>query len=119
MSKKNMTKKKPKGKTKWNKLKSLTEEQIISAAKPDPDAKPVSRAQLEKFKRVTPPAEINVRKLREKLHVSQTAFAEYFGVNIRTIQEWEQHRRTPNAIARNFLKIIEKAPKTVLKVLST
>ena len=113
-----MIKKKPKGKTNWNKLKFLTEKQVIAAAKSDPDAKPVTRTQLEKFKRVIPPKQINVKKLREKLHVSQTAFAKYFGVSLRTVQEWEQHRRTPNTIARNFLKVIEKAPKTVLKALA-
>jgi len=28
-------------------------------------------------------------------------------MSIRTVQEWEQHRRTPTATARNFLQVIE------------
>lgn len=118
MSEKRTMKKKVRGKTNWSKVKSLTERQVVSAAKSDPDAKPLTRAQLKKFKRVNPAKEIDVKKLRQKLHVSQTEFAGYFGVSLRTIQEWEQHRRTPNTIARNFLKVIEKAPKTVLKALA-
>jgi putative transcriptional regulator len=56
--------------------------------------------------------------MRIMLHVSQSAFARYFGVSLRTIQEWEQHRRTPNQLARNFLKVIEKASKAVLEALA-
>ncbi len=111
-------KKTPKDKTNWSKVKSLTEKQVIAAAKSDPDNKPLTRAQLKKFKRVNPPNEIDVKAIRKKLHVSQKEFAGYFGVSIRTIQEWEQHRRKPTTIARNFLKVIEKAPKAVLKALA-
>lgn len=113
-------KKRTKGKTNWSKVKSLTEKQVVSAAKSDPDAKLLTRAQLKKFKRVTPPQEkeIDVKHIRMMLHVSQSEFAGYFGVSLRTIQEWEQHRRTPSTIARNFLKVIEKAPKAVLKALA-
>jgi len=118
MSGKHIMKKKMKGKTNWDKLKSLTEKQIIAAAKSDPDARPLTKTQLKKFKRVTPSREIDVKVIREKLHVSQKEFAAYFGVSVRTIQEWEQHRRTPTTIARNFLKVIEKAPKAVLKALA-
>ena len=35
------------------------------------------------------PEEINVRRIRKKLDMSQKAFAEYFGVNLRTVQDWE------------------------------
>ena len=111
-------KKMPKDKTNWSKVKSLTEKQIIAAAKSDPDNKPLTKAQLKKFKRVNPPNEIDVKAIRKKLQVSQKEFASYFGVSIRTIQEWEQHRRKPTTIARNFLKVIEKAPKAVLKALA-
>jgi putative transcriptional regulator len=118
MNAKHTMKHKLKGKTNWAKVKSLTEKQIIAAAKSDPDAKPLTRAQLKKFKRVHSPKEVDVKAIREKLHVSQKEFAGYFGVSVRTIQEWEQHRRTPTTIARNFLKVIDKAPKAVLKALA-
>ncbi len=118
MSAKHMKKHKIRGKTNWEKVKTLTEKQIIASAKSDPDAKPLTKVQLKKFKRVHPPKEIDVKAIREKLHVSQTEFASYFGVSVRTIQEWEQHRRNPTTIARNFLKVIARAPKAVLKALA-
>jgi hypothetical protein len=45
-------KKKTKGKTNWNRIKSMTERQIIASAKSDPDAKLLTKVQLKKFKRV-------------------------------------------------------------------
>ena len=118
MNKKNTIKPKVKGKTNWDAVKALTEKQSIAAAKPDPDAQPLTLAQLKKFKRVNPPKKVYVKKIREKLHLSQKEFAHYFGVSVRTIQEWEQNRRTPTTVARNFLKVIDKAPRAVLKALA-
>jgi DNA-binding transcriptional regulator YiaG len=107
-----------KGKTKWKKLKSMTERQIRQAAKSDPDAPLLTAVQLKKFKRVKAVQKIDVKAIRIRLHLSQDAFAHYFGVSSRTIQEWEQHRREPTATARNFLKVIEKEPKAVLRALT-
>jgi len=50
------------GKTNWSKVKSMTEQEIISAAKSDPDAQPLSAIELKKFKRVHPPTEVNIKK---------------------------------------------------------
>lgn len=107
-----------KSKTNWKKVKALTEKQIISAAKSDADSQPLTAAQLKKFKRVNPVKNIDVKAVRKKLHLSQMEFAHYFGVSIRTIQEWEQHRRTPGSTARNFLKVIEKVPEIVQEILA-
>ena len=108
-----------KSKTDWKKVKAMTEKDIATAANSDPDARLLTAAQLKKFKRVEPPKEIDVKRIRDKLHLSQEQFAEYFGVSLRTIQEWEQHRRKPTATARNFLKVIELEPKAVYKALSS
>lgn len=112
-----MQSKRQKGKTAWRKLKSMTERQIKNSAKSDPDAPLLTAAQLKKFKRVSPQT-VDIKAIRTRLHLSQDAFAYYFGVSIRTIQEWEQHRREPTATARNFLKVIEKEPKAVLRALT-
>jgi putative transcriptional regulator len=36
------------------------------------------------------PAEIDVARIREKVKMSQTEFAEHFGVSVRTVQDWEK-----------------------------
>jgi putative transcriptional regulator len=109
---------KKQGKTNWKKVRALSESKVISNAQSDSDAPPLSPLFLKKFKRVTPVQKINVKKIRNKLHLSQSEFADYFGVSTRTIQEWEQERRTPTGTARNFLKVIEQEPEAVLRALS-
>ena len=81
-----------KSKTDWKRLQNMSEKDIEKAAKSDPDAQIVSDKDLKKFKRVNPTPEIDVRKIRNKLHLSQEKFGIYFGVSRRTIQEWEQKR---------------------------
>lgn len=108
----------PSGKTDWSKVKKMKEEEVIAAAKSDPDAAPNTLKELHQFKRVHPPRKVNVRKIREMLHLSQAEFAAYFGISARTIQQWEQHRSKPSALARNFLRVIERNPKAVQQALN-
>lgn len=59
----------------------------------------------------------DVHKARDKLGLTQKQFAETFGVSLSTIRNWEQGRRCPTGAARVLLKIIEKEPKVVKRVL--
>ena len=104
--------------TDWAALKKMTEAEIELAAKSDPDAPLLSDYDLSQFKRVNPIQEIDVREIRNKLHLSQEKFAIFFGVSKRTIQEWEQHRKRPNATSRNFLRVVEYAPDVVQRALA-
>lgn len=63
------------------------------------------------------PDEINVRGIRQKIEMSQSEFADYFGVSTRTIQQWEQGRRTPSGASRAFLMVIDKEPEAVRRAL--
>jgi transcriptional regulator with XRE-family HTH domain len=51
--------------------------------------------------------------LRERLGLSQTEFAASFGISVRTIQQWEQGRTTPDQPARVLLRVIECYPDAV------
>jgi len=104
--------------TDWEKVRNMTEEEIEAGANSDPDAPLLTDEQLKRFKRVHPPEVIDVKQVRLKLGLSQEKFAHYFGVSIRTIQEWEQERRVPNATARNFLKVVEMEPEAVQRALA-
>jgi putative transcriptional regulator len=55
---------------------------------------------------------------RNTLGLSQSRFAELLGVSKRTLQEWEQGRRTPNGAAKTLLRVVERHPE-VLRELST
>jgi putative transcriptional regulator len=61
----------------------------------------------------------DVRAIREKLNKSQNEFAEMIGVNLRTLQNWEQGRRSPEGPARALLVVAAKAPAAVSRALGT
>jgi len=60
----------------------------------------------------------DIRALREKAGVSQRAFAAMLGVSNRTLQDWEQGRRTPTGPAMNLLRLYEAMPEATTKILS-
>lgn len=57
------------------------------------------------------PAEL--LSLREKLHLSRTVFARYLRTNVRTLENWEQGRASPNAQAAILIRMVERYPDTV------
>ena len=63
------------------------------------------------------PEEINVRRIRNKMQMTQDIFANTFGFSVRTLQDWEQGRRVPTGVSRNFLYIIDREPELVRNVL--
>lgn len=60
----------------------------------------------------------DIKTLREKAGVSQRDFAAMLGVSLRTLQEWEQGRRTPTGPAMNLLRVYEAHPETVAAALA-
>jgi putative transcriptional regulator len=67
--------------------------------------------------RVHIPREIDVRRIREKLGMTQEEFARQFGFSVNTLRHWEQGRRVPEGPTRAYLMVIDRAPKAVQKAL--
>src|SRR5262245_25780456 len=63
---------------------------------------------------VSVPEHIDVAKLRQRLGLSQTAFARTFGLDVTALHAWEQGRRRPDRAARILLAVIAKEPPAVL-----
>ncbi len=63
------------------------------------------------------PAEIDVRAIRENLHLSRQAFAARFGFSSRTLQHWEQGDRRPHGSAKVLLLLLQRDPYTIEKLL--
>ena len=70
-------------------------------------------------RRVVLPDEVDVRRIREDARMSQSEFARAFCINPRTLQEWEQGRRKPDATSRAYLAVIAKNRRAVLKALES
>ena len=68
--------------------------------------------------RVHVPPELNVRAVRDKLGLSQEAFAARFGFPIGTMRDWEQGRRGPPTSARVLLMVIDREPEAVQRALA-
>ena len=90
----------------------MTDEEITLAALSDPDAQPLTEAQLARMQRVP-----LAKRLRWKLGLSQDDFARRFGIPVGTLRDWEQHRAKPDQAAESFLKVIAANPKAVEKAL--
>ena len=64
------------------------------------------------------PEEVDVRAIRDKLGLSQEAFALRFGFSVAAVRDWEQGRRHPEAAARVLLLVIAREPEAVRRALA-
>lgn len=80
------------------------------------EAKAIARGEMPASRRieVTPP---DVKAIREQIGLSQSEFARLMRVSIKTLQNWEQHRRNPTGPAAALLKIVRTSPDVALKAL--
>jgi putative transcriptional regulator len=61
--------------------------------------------------------EVDVRKVRMRMKLSQAQFATKFGFPPATLRNWEQGRSRPDAPTRVLLAVIAKHPEAVEDVL--
>ncbi|GAB4120412.1 MAG: helix-turn-helix domain-containing protein [Wenzhouxiangellaceae bacterium] len=63
--------------------------------------------------RVTEVKVNEVAEARHKTGLSQAQFAEVLGISKRTLQEWEQGRRSPSGAARTLIHIAKRHPEVM------
>ena len=80
------------------------------------EAKTIAKGQAQASRRFMVPAP-DVRLVREQIGLTQSEFAHLMQVSIKTLQNWEQQRRTPTGPAAALLKIVMAAPEVALKAL--
>lgn len=61
--------------------------------------------------------DVDVRAARQRLGMTQPAFAARFGVALPTLRKWEQGQRRPDGPARVLLRVIEREPDAVRRAL--
>ncbi len=105
----------------WAKVDKTTETEIAHQSREDATVIPSDRQWRELAGRLTivPPAKVDVRAIREKLHLSQSAFAARFGFTAASVRQWEQGRRQPHGPARVLLTVIDREPMAVQRALQT
>lgn len=58
----------------------------------------------------------DVKRIREGFALSQSEFAGMLGISIKTLQNWEQGRRTPHGPARVLLQVASMHPEAIWSV---
>ncbi len=80
------------------------------------EAKAIARGEGQashRFELMAPDA----KAVREQIGLSQSEFARLMRVSVKTLQNWEQHRRNPTGPAAALLKIMSSAPEVAIKTL--
>ena len=101
------------GRVDWDKLRAQTPAEVERIAREQraelglPEHPPAPRPGAS----VVP----DVRAIREKLGLSQAAFAARFHLRARTVQQWEQGRAVPDQPARVLLRAIERFPEAIAR----
>ena len=101
-----------KDKTDWQRLRTMTDDEVTAAALADPDARPATAEQLRRARRVP-----RTKTLRRALHLTQEEFAARYRIPIGTLRDWEQGRCEPDQPARAYLTVIAHDPEGVQRAL--
>lgn len=65
------------------------------------------------------PRKVDIRALRERIGISQEAFAGRYGLDVATLRNWEQGRTEPDGPAATLLQLIDRNPDEVVKLLAS
>jgi putative transcriptional regulator len=95
-------------------LRPMSIEAIEKAARADPDAQPLTKADLNHMKR-TP----RVKIIRRALHLTQEEFAERYHIPLGTLRDWEQGRAEPDQPTRAHFAVIARDPEHVERILNS
>jgi putative transcriptional regulator len=63
--------------------------------------------------------EPDVAAIRNEYGLSQDQFAALLGISVRTLQNWEQGRRTPHGPAKVLLRVAARHPEAVLDTVAS
>ncbi|HYE48458.1 MAG TPA: helix-turn-helix domain-containing protein [Azospirillaceae bacterium] len=97
----------------FTELDARTDEELTAAALSDPDNPPLTDEELERLRTV-----MRLKRLRERLGLTQAAFAERYRVPLTALRAWEQGQRMPSPSALAYITVIERIPDAVADALS-
>ncbi len=103
---------KPQGRTDWDRVDKMTDEEVEAAALSDPDAQPLTDEQLARAFR---PGKLVA--LRQRLGLEQAEFARRFRIDLNSLKAWERGLGVPDDTARVYLRVIERNPDAVAAAL--
>ena len=96
----------------WTLFDSRTEEERHAAALADPDAQPLTDADMARMK---PTPRVSI--IRRAMRLTQEEFSRRFRIPLGTLRDWEQGRKEPDAATRAYLLVIARNPTAVAEAL--
>ena len=93
-------------------IRSMTPSAVERAALADPDARPLTPADLKRIRR-TP----QIKVIRRALGLTQGEFAARYHIPLGTLRDWEQGRATPDQPTQAYLTVIARSPEGVQQAL--
>ncbi|MDF5730157.1 MAG: helix-turn-helix domain-containing protein [Rhizonema sp. PD38] len=95
-------------------MRPMTEKEIHTAAVSDPDALPMTEAELRNARRIP-----RVKTMRRALRLTQEEFAARYHIPLGTLRDWEQGRSEPDQTAKAYLKVIAANPEAIYQALQS
>lgn len=97
----------------WSRFDAMTPEERHAAALADPDAQPLTDADMARMK---PTPRVSI--IRRAMHLTQEEFSQRFRIPLGTLRDWEQGRKEPDAASRAYLLVIARNPTAVTEALA-
>jgi putative transcriptional regulator len=96
----------------WTGFDSTSAAERRKAALADPDAQPITPANLERMRRTA-----QAKVIRRALGLTQEEFSARYLIPLGTLRDWEQGRTEPDQPARAYLRVIARDPDGVSRAL--
>ena len=93
----------PETDTDWAAVDALTDEQVRAAALADPDAQPIPRGTDEELAKLGLHRLVNVKKLRERLGLTQEEFAATYRIPVGTLRDVLKYALVGQSTAKETL----------------
>lgn len=97
-------------------IQGLQEAHAVVRGEVEP-ARRAHRAVTAREAAVTPPRKYQgpgIRKIREKMGLSQQVFARVLNASPETVKAWEQDKRQPDGMALALLEVAERHPEALM-----
>jgi len=65
---------------------------------------------IPEIKKITPS---RIKRIRDKINISQTVFARLLNVSASSIRQWEQGKRFPTGSTKVLLDLLDKEPQVL------
>jgi putative transcriptional regulator len=92
----------------WSRADAMVDRQRHAAALADPDARPLTDADMDRMKRSS-----RLKIIRRALGLTQEEFASRYQIPLGTLRDWEQGAKEPDQPARAYLRAIAGNPEAV------